>query len=90
MIRVSPTQPRYPFTKSAATFSSADGAKYAYPDGNGGVATWQKKYTFTKTESRKYMIYVKGHKATAMWVPLGAKCSSGPAGGFSNGPIPTN
>ena len=64
--------------------------KYAYPEGNGGVATWQKKYTFTKTESRKYMIYVKGHKATAMWVPVGANCSSGPAGGFSNGPIPTN
>ncbi|MGE5766156.1 MAG: hypothetical protein ACM35H_03155 [Bacteroidota bacterium] len=64
--------------------------KYAYPDGSGGVATWQKKYTFTKTESRKYMIYVKGHKATAMWVPVGANCSSGPGGGFSNGPIPTN
>lgn len=64
--------------------------RYAYPQGNGGVATWQKKYTFTKTERRKYMIYVKGHKATAMWVPVGANCSSGPAGGFSNGPIPTN
>lgn len=64
--------------------------KYAYPQGNGGVATWQKKYTFTKTEKRKYMIYVKGHKATAMWVPVGANCSSGPAGGFSNGALPTN
>jgi len=64
--------------------------RYAYPQGNGGVASWQKSYTFTKTESRKYMIYVKGHKATAMWVPVGANCSSSPAGGFSNGPIPTN
>ena len=61
-----------------------------FGSGAQSIALWRKNYTFTKTESRKYMIVVKGHKATALWVPVRANCSSGPAGGFSNGPIPTN
>lgn len=61
-----------------------------FGSGAQSIALWHKNYTFTKTESRKYMIVVIGHKATALWVPVRANCSSGPAGGFSNGPIPTN
>lgn len=55
--------------------------KHAYPQGNGGVATWQKSYTFTKSESRKYFVYVKGHKATSpTWVPVTANCHSNSGG----------
>lgn len=42
---------------------------------NGGYAKrWGKTYTFSQSESRKYMVVVNGHKASSNWVPIDVNC----------------
>ena len=48
---------------------------------SGYAKRWSKEYKFNESTQRKYMIVVKGHKASTNWVPIKIWCD--PAGGLS-------
>lgn len=69
-----------------------DGAKQwntteTFGSGQQSIALWHKNYTFTKSETRKYMIIVQGSPISTNWVPMKATCGEG-VGDFKAGPKP--
>ena len=67
-----------------------DGAKQwnTTHSGSSGMAFFNKTYTFTKSETRKYMIIVQGSPVSTKWVPMKVNCGEG-IGGFNTGPKPS-
>ena len=64
------------------TLFRSDGAKQnasvkIHKNGHGFMNHWVKSYTFNKRTLRKYMIVVKGHKASTNWIPMNVRCHAG-------------
>lgn len=60
---------------------------YTFGSGDHSIAVFHKNYTFKKSESRKYMIVVKGSPISSDWVPMKVNCGTG-GGGFKAAPKP--